>query len=184
MNIPENPIEQPNTHKSSFQNTVNTPPEKSHLKPTPKLEGLEGWLILPMLGLVVSIVYLPVTFFNTFSEVFEYWDVLTDPASSSYIPLLRETIYFELLGNAILYGTVLFLCFLFFNKKKLTVNVMIFFQVYSLILVVIDLLLANQLLSMSMEAEDVKDVIHSLVACAIWLPYFLISKRVKQTFIH
>ncbi len=50
-------------------------------------------------------------------QVIEYWIELTDPQSSSFIPLFKELIYFEVLGNVILYATLLFLSYVFLQRK-------------------------------------------------------------------
>lgn len=171
-------------HNTSSQEISNATPTASNYQPTPKLEGLGGWLILPMLGLIISVFYLPFSFWVTYLDIFEYWDVLTNPTSSSFIPLFKELIYFEVLGNFILYGTLLFLCYLFFTKKRLTVRVSIFFYLFSLALIIVDVILAKQLLSVPVEATDIRDILHGVVACIIWIPYFLKSVRVKNTFVN
>ncbi|MBP6082391.1 DUF2569 domain-containing protein [Providencia sp.] len=156
--------------------------------PAPKIKneltGFGGWLILPMLGIILSIFVLPATIYAQNIEVIEYWDALTNPLSDSFIPLFKELIYFEILGNSILYSVLLFLCYVFFTKKKIAIKVYIFFQLFSLVLVVSDIVLAMTLLDLEFEPSDIKDISRVLVSCAIWIPYFLLSVRVKNTFVN
>ncbi|EKT57199.1 DUF2569 domain-containing protein [Providencia burhodogranariea] len=171
-------------HDTPSMKAPNAMPVASNYQPAPKLEGLGGWLILPMLGLIISVFYLPFSFWMTYPDIFEYWDELTDPVSSAFIPLFKELIYFEVLGNVILYGTLLFLCYLFFTKKRLTVRVSIFFYLFSLTLIIADVILAKQLLTLPVESTDIRDILRGVVACIIWIPYFLKSVRVKNTFVN
>ncbi|ENR5392937.1 TPA: DUF2569 domain-containing protein [Providencia rettgeri] len=153
-------------------------------QPRQELTGIGGWLILPMLGIVLSLIILPFSIYEQNVQVIEYWIELTDPQSSSFIPLFKELIYFEVLGNVILYATLLFLSYVFFTKKKLTIKIYIFFQIFSLVLTVTDIILASILLDLEVEASDIKDIFRALIACAIWIPYFLVSRRVKNTFVN
>ncbi|MEZ2894226.1 DUF2569 domain-containing protein [Providencia rettgeri] len=153
-------------------------------QPRQELTGIGGWLILPMLGIVLSLIILPFSIYEQNVQVIEYWIELTDPQSSSFIPLFKELIYFEVLGNVILYATLLFLSYVFFTKKKLTIKIYIFFQIFSLVLTVTDIILASILLDLEVDASDIKDIFRALIACAIWIPYFLVSRRVKNTFVN
>lgn len=153
-------------------------------KPTPELQGIGGWLILPMLGIVLSLIVLPFVIYSQNAQVIEYWHELTNPQSDSFIPLFKELIYFEVLGNVILYAVLLFLCYVFFTKKMLTIKVYIFFQLFSLALTITDILLASSLLGIAVDASDIKDIFRGLIGCAIWIPYFLVSRRVKNTFVN
>ncbi|MEX0396021.1 DUF2569 domain-containing protein, partial [Providencia rettgeri] len=153
-------------------------------QPRQELKGIGGWLILPMLGIILSLIILPFSIYEQNAQVIEYWIELTDPQSSSFIPLFKELIYFEVLGNVILYATLLFLSYVFFTKKKLTIKIYIFFQIFSLVLTVTDIILASILLDLEVEASDIKDIFRALIACAIWIPYFLVSRRVKNTFVN
>ena len=153
-------------------------------QPRQELTGIGGWLILPMLGIVLSLIILPFSIYEQNVQVIEYWIELTDPQSSSFIPLFKELIYFEVLGNVILYATLLFLSYVFFTKKKLTIKFYIFFQIFSLVLTVTDIILASILLDLEVESSDIKDIFRALIACAIWIPYFLVSRRVKNTFVN
>ncbi len=170
---------QPPSHGET--NAMTSPPLK---KQPHELKGLGGWLILPMLGIVLSIFILPFAIYMQNVEVIEYWDELTNAQSDSFIPLFKELIYFEVLGNSILYAALLFLCYVFFTKKKITIKVYIFFQLFSLLLTISDIVLAMSLLDLELESSDIKDIMRGVVSCAIWIPYFLLSVRVKNTFIN
>ncbi|MEX6215742.1 DUF2569 domain-containing protein [Providencia hangzhouensis] len=165
-------------HSSSHGTSVPSP------QPRRELTGIGGWLIFPMLGIILSLIILPFSIYEQNTQVIEYWVELTDPQSSSFIPLFKELIYFEVLGNVILYSTLLFLSYVFFTKKKLTTKIYIFFQIFSLVLTVTDIILASILLDLEVESSDIKDIFRALIACAIWIPYFLVSRRVKNTFVN
>lgn len=184
MNDSEDRSMHEGSSKAFLQDIPNRSPTARDVKPPLKPVGLGGWLILPTIGIIVSLFYLPFSFWVAYADVFEYWSLLTDPTSSYFMPLFKELTYFEVLGNVILYGTLLYLCYLFFTKKKLTVKVIIFFYVFSLVLVIADVILVKELLSVPVDGKDVKDIIRGVLVCAIWIPYFLISVRVKNTFVN
>ncbi|USR65240.1 DUF2569 domain-containing protein [Providencia stuartii] len=168
--------------KTEDRSSSHNPPASP--KPKPELTGIGGWLILPMLGIVLSVIILPFAIYGQNIQVIEYWDELTNSQSDTFIPLFKELIYFELLGNAILYTLLLFLCYVFFTKKKLTIKIYIFFQLFALVLTISDIILAGVLLDLEVEASDIRDIFRALIGCAIWIPYFLVSKRVKNTFVN
>ena len=150
----------------------------------PPLVGIGGWLILPMISILVSLVSIPLSTLLNFKNAFEYWDILTEPTSSAYIPALKELIYFELLANLIFYIILISLCYLFFTKKYLTIRVFIIFQVFSFFLVTIDIYLADVLLNLRVESSDVVSIVREFLVSLIWILYFLKSERVKNTFIN
>lgn len=174
-------VQAPSTEKSASGATIPSIPIP---KPYRELKGIGGWLILPALGIVFSIFILPFSVYMQNIEVIEYWDKLTNIQSEFYIPLFKELIYFEMLGNIILYATLLFLCYVFFTQKKLTIKVYIFFQLFSFVFIVIDIMLAMTLLDVEIDSSDIRDITRGLIGCAIWIPYFLVSIRVKNTFIN
>lgn len=161
-------------------NEVSTPKPKSE----PELKGIGGWLILPFIGVIFSALFMPFILWNHNLDVIEYWSELTLPESANFVPLFKELMYFEVVGNAIIYGTVLYLCYLFFTRKKLIIKVYAFFQIFSLAVIIADLVLANQFLDLEMDSSDIREVLRGVFGCLVWVPYFFVSVRVRNTFVN
>ncbi|EPC7689338.1 DUF2569 family protein [Providencia stuartii] len=81
--------------------------------------GFGGWLLIPMLGLFLTLIITPYTLLKDLPEQLEGLEKMTDPTSLSFIPMAREFIYFNLLSSALIYGLLLFVCYLFIYKKKI-----------------------------------------------------------------
>ena len=152
--------------------------------------GLEGWLALFIVGQILALL---LTVFNFFATGF---------LSSSEVSTLNE--YQHGLGNTvqaltafedvaifIYVALVITTLALLFRKRKLAkafaITTLIFAAVYG----TIDYMVASSVfessgLSGSAEIQTMMrkysgDVGRSIVGALIWIPYFLISKRVKRT---
>ena|SRR3989338_9541726 len=125
--------------------------------PKGKITGLGGWLILPIIGLFVSICVLLYDLLSLSVNEYEF-DV--------YIGLLSFLDIILLIWAAIALFSI-------FNKKKYTPQIMISFYIANII---IQLVIASLI-------EDYSEVFFPIVAGAIWISYFITSERVKNTFI-
>lgn len=78
-----------------------------------------------------------------------------------------------------------FIAFLFFSKKKIFPRWYIGMLLFTLVFILIDALAIKSVLPNEpvFDAETVKELGRSLIATLIWVPYMLISKRVKATFV-
>ncbi len=79
----------------------------------------------------------------------------------------------------------IFILINFYRKKSTLPRLMIIFYSVSLIIGVIDYLLVIQI-PLASELEDgssLRDIVKSVITCAIWIPYFMKSERVHNTFI-
>ncbi|ETT39336.1 DUF2569 domain-containing protein [Paenibacillus sp. FSL P4-0338] len=151
--------------------------------------GIGGWLWIFVFGIIFSLIrsvlniYGNISFFGT-----ESYRLLTNPDSSYYSALMLPTLVIETALITIQCLMILYIFYLGFKHKKLFKYICISFIVYNIIINTVDTLMASQLqrsISDSI-ADDTSytDISRSLLYAAIWIPYFLRSKRVKNTSIH
>jgi hypothetical protein len=155
------------------------------VKESPPLKGIGGWLILPLIGLIITIIGVPLTVYKELVPVFTggYWQVVTSPASDFYHPLWAPTILFELLGNLTLVLFAVILLWLLVQHSRWLPKLIIAFFVLNFLFMSGDYVLVGMLPNVQSDPESWKEIFRSLVACVIWIPYFLESKRVKATFV-
>ncbi len=124
--------------------------------PKEKLKGIGGWLILPIIGLFLSIFFILYDLLSTNSQ-YQF---------NAYIGILSS------IDVGLLIFTVTCLI-LIFNKKKSAPKFVIAFYITNIILQGTVAFLIN----------DYSGVTRTVIAGAIWIPYFIKSERVKNTFV-
>ena len=151
------------------------------------LEGLGGWLVLVGLGIIISPLRIIVQAFPIYSEMFSNgsWAVLTTPGTEAYDPLWAPILFGEMAINGGLALVWIFIAFLFFSKKKAFPKWYIGILLFTLSFILVDALVIKSVLPNEpvFDAETIKEFGRSLVVTLIWVPYMLISKRVKATFV-
>lgn len=148
--------------------------------------GISGWLILPLLGLVLTPFRIG---FQTFTDVLPAlqpatWNALTTPGTRAYHPLWAPAILFELTANSLLILFSLILLWLFFKKSRRVPLLMIVWLLAIIGAQAADLLFASQIPAIAAlpNTDGIRNLARSAIGAAIWVPYFLVSKRVKNTF--
>lgn len=153
-----------------------------------KPSGLGGWMILVQIGLYVSIFRIIVLIFNYVIPSFkpEIWEALTSPESSAYDSMWKPSLIFESVANIVFVLFSIFLLVLLYLKKSTFPRWAIFYYATNLLVLIVDyVLMANiEVLQTMDEGNSMQDIGRLVVSCAIWIPYFLRSKRVHNTFIH
>ena len=150
-------------------------------------EGIGGWLILVVLGLVISPIRITMTLFNDLIPIFTSgaWQSLTTSGSPSYHSMWAPLIWFEIIGNvgAVVLAIVT-LVFLLKKSKKTPVWA-IAWLVWTAFFVTADYFLANLIPAVASQPdhESLKEMSRSISGALIWIPYFKVSKRVKNTFV-
>jgi hypothetical protein len=139
------------------------------------LEGIGGWLILAAIGLGISpLSYIHgtyVTLHVLYGSQFQF-RFATHPG-------LAALILYEAVTNSFFLIAVLALNYLFYCKKKQFPSLMITFLALHLILILIDHVVTLHFHPRS----SVVNVLSSILGAAIWIPYYLVSERVKATFV-
>lgn len=148
-----------------------------------QLTGIGGWLILVAIALIGSIIRITITLYQTFEtfsypieQIADYFSI----SSSAFFTFLL----FEAISNSLFWLFTLYLTYLFFKKDYRVPKYFIFWCVINLIVLVIDGGISNSLGFPEDLTGSTKEVIRQSVYCAIWIPYFLRSVRVKNTFVH
>jgi len=153
-----------------------------------KYNKIGGWLILPVIGLVISPVLLLDKIFNDFLPVLfnnEIWNYLTLPTSEGYHPMWAAALYYEFYGNIAMLIFIVIILIFFFKKHKITPVLMIFYLIANLMFVFFDQIIIQSIPSVTevVEVERVYiEIVRAFISAAIWIPYFIFSKRVKGTF--
>lgn len=152
-----------------------------------RLEGLGGWLILVQVSIYLSLISVAIMLFNNVIPAFkpEFWNVLTDPSSPAYDPLWKPMLIFEAVGNSVLLLFLIVMLPLLYGKKRAFPKTMITLMIVSLLLAAVDYAMANQIKFIA-EMEGVNtptEIVRSIIYCCIWIPYFLRSERVRNTFV-
>ncbi len=152
------------------------------------LEGIGGWLIVVAIGIVVTPIRLVMLMMTTYPEIFSTgaWEVLTTQGSEAYNPLWGPFIIGEIIINIGVLIAWLYMAYLFFSKKLVFPKWYIGLAVFSLIFIVADafafkLVLPNEPV---FDPDTIKELMRSLFMVVVWVPYMLVSKRVKATFIN
>lgn len=142
-----------------------------------------GWLIIPLLSICVSPILMIYNLFEGESGFFvqDTWhlmDFTNKPISGHLLFSI------EFLMNVILLANIIFVLVLFFNKRDILPHKIIWmFFVYNLFVQVLDTtMLAID--GFEIGYDSWKDLTRAAIAAAIWIPYFLNSQRVKQTFVN
>jgi hypothetical protein len=151
-------------------------PEKSY-------EGIRGWLIIPLLGLIgapilcYDFLYKLLPFFSE-----PYWGRITTPGSQAYHPYLGAIVIFNVLSASILGVLSVVTLWLFFRKSRLVPKLMIYFFTFIFMFNCAQFFIAY-LIPVHLQSQSVWELISAAISSLLWVSYFLLSKRVKQTFV-
>lgn len=150
------------------------------------VSGLGGWLILIQIGLYLTLIGLIIlirdSFYNYSDEI---WQLLSTEGTIYYHPLWRPIFIFESIYNILFFIFTITILVQFYRKKSIVPRLMIIFYSLSLLIGIFDYIMMHQIpLARELEAaSSIRDLIKSTVTCLIWIPYFLKSERVMNTFV-
>jgi len=153
----------------------------------PPYGKIRGWLLLVAVGVLASPLRLADFLYEDLLPAFqkEVWSLLTTPGSQAYHPFNGPVLLFELVGNLMLLLYALWLVILFFKRHRWLPVQAVSFLSLALLFYVADYLASHQIpaVASQQETESKLDLLGAVLVCAILVPYFLLSKRVKETFL-
>jgi hypothetical protein len=150
-------------------------------------DKIGGWLLVVAIGLIFAPLRLLVVLFKDLLPTLstDAWSRLTTPGTEAYHPLWAPLLLFEIIGNCLFILFPIIIAVFFFQRRRFVPSLIIVLLLANLVFVTIDYFAAD-LIPFVAAQEDIGsllEVIRVLIASAIWVPYFLVSKRVKATFV-
>ena len=157
--------------------------EAPEVKPSEGPKGIGGWLILPILNLFTTIILTCINLWPVLENRNNFINFAIDPAYRWMLVPLAISIAAGVAVVALAGAALVMLCL----KRRIFPVLMIGFYVLVLAGTIFDTSIAFAFEefkgSPAEQSEGVKELFRSIVAAAIWIPYFLVSKRVKATFV-
>ncbi|MDM5326925.1 DUF2569 domain-containing protein [Neobacillus sp. CF12] len=153
--------------------------ENGELSTNPKYKGIGGWLILVIIGLIITLFISSIhIYYQTVHLLPKYW-----PGSNEYHPLWGTYVIFILVYEILLVLVPVILLVLMFRKSRLFPKAMIFFLISETVLDLISAVLVL-IIYTNVDGYTFIRFVFLIVTALIWVPYFLVSKRVKATFLN
>ena len=148
--------------------------------------GIGGWLILPVIGLFVFPVRVAISMLTDYLPIFRdgVWANLVTPGSEVYHRLWAPVIIGEMAFNLVFLVFDLALLYLLFTKSYRFPKGFIVFAIANLAFIVGDAAVAWQIPQVAARGMEglAGEIGRSLGVVLIWVPYMLVSKRVRNTF--
>lgn len=150
------------------------------------LVGLGGWLVLIGFGVTLRPVIVTFQFITGFKDVFNLntWEAVTTPGADAYQAAFAPIILIEAAGNTAIIAVSLLLIVLFYRRKHTFPMTFAVLMIASLVFVAADTWAARVLLknTESDQVQSITEIAKVAIQTAIWVPYMLVSRRVKLTF--
>ena len=140
-----------------------------------------GWLILPIIGLYITPIAISYQVYNIGYYNHSLWNSFLQLSPNQPFTI-GSIFFFELLFNISLIFFSIFLIILLHQKRSSFPRIYIWFRLFSVVGVILDVVMSSYFLSMDIDSDDIRNITSEIIGSAIWIPYFLYSERVKQTF--
>ena len=134
---------------------------------------INGILYLPALGLIVTLILTPYSFYilaNMMFSNFQQYGIIT---SYGIFMLACVLIYFVMAAIA---------AQAFFRRKKITKKLMVAYYAVNFITTACMTVLPAVLFNLSLASHDISAISSAIVGIFAWTPYFLLSKRIPVVF--
>ncbi|WP_052501606.1 protein kinase domain-containing protein [Thiomicrospira microaerophila] len=150
--------------------------------------GLGGWLIIVGLGVVITPLYTLIHFIESNKVFLEdgVWELLTIEGSEYYVEGIKGLLIFETLLNIGLISAHTWLIYLFFSKNYRFPVVFIILWTLPFVYLPAYAWYAAEVLQLEdvFDSDTVSAILKSVIYALIWIPYMVLSERVRQTFVN
>lgn len=137
-------------------------------------EKITGWLYLPVLGLILSLIFIPFNLYHYSNVIITHFN---ETALISYYAMTLIVTLFAM------YIVTVIASWFFLRRVRAARNMMIAYYLSGLVLSLIFTVVPKVLYSVALEYLDIGILAGSIIGTIIWVPYFVFSRRVKQVFV-
>ncbi|NUU78751.1 DUF2569 domain-containing protein [Paenibacillus xylanilyticus] len=155
----------------------------------PGISGLGGWLILIQIGLFASLLLLIVDL-SQVAVIMDpaKWGLISDTEKDLYYQVMNPLLWFGIISNVILLIIVIVNLVLLYMKKRQFPRMMITLYIANVLAGIGTWIMIGQAeIPGALNGFDTTPArnltIRSILTCCIFIPYFLKSVRVKNTFV-
>ncbi len=157
------------------------------LPPEPEARPFGGWLFLPLLALVLTPLRMVHSIATSYIPMFNngIWHKLTSPGSTAYHPLWAPALLYEMVGAAGNLALPLVVLVYLFHKSRTTPKLIIIWLALNVLLVAGDALFVELIpyFKTHPSKTETTELARAAISALIWIPYFTMSVRVKETFV-
>ena len=156
-----------------------------------ELQGWGGLLVLIGIGVCLNPIRSFLQILEYYSSFFknDMWQILTSYQGDFLVKGIEYLVIFEVIFQVLLFLVQVWMVYLFFSKNYLFPKVYIGMTVSVIVFGIGDLFITKSIFESSDLWHDAyftsftSSIIFSIITACIWIPYMLLSVRVKQTFI-
>ena len=150
------------------------------------LVGIGGWLVLVAIAVTLRPLLLLSQMAKIASPTFsqDIWDAITTPGNASYQPAFGPILVMEEVCNLLLLSGSVLMVVLFYRRHRHFPKTFIVLMAFSVVFLNLDDWAGTHVLKTTTSAETgfQNGGLQALLQALIWIPYMLISRRVKATF--
>ncbi|TVX93598.1 DUF2569 domain-containing protein [Paenibacillus agilis] len=145
-----------------------------------KIQGLGGWLVVVQIMIYLNLVLIPIGLLALMSDTMQEQMEYIKLAFPEYMWL----IWFGTVFSIIMIVVLIWALICMYRKKKIFPKLMIAINIATFVVDFLEPIAIISLMNTNGDFEIWKDTIRSGIYCAIIIPYFLKSTRVKNTFVN
>lgn len=136
--------------------------------------GINGWLLLPAIGVILSPIVQLIT-------IIQSVQLLDDAA---FVPGARGVLLSEIAGLTLIALSFVYVAIRFFQRKHDAPKLFIALLLITILFILLDSAVVSSTLSLPfMDASTGAALVRAVIGALIWVPYMLISARVRNTFV-
>jgi len=137
------------------------------------MRKINGLLYLPALGLIVTILSFIVGIYSFILTLFNFFN------ENAFLPNYFIGILVLLISGFII---SLYAAWLFFRRKKGTRRAMVIYYIMGLVITLTTTVFPAIAFDMPLNSDSFRELLSGVFSIFVWIPYFIISKRIDVVF--